>query len=128
MAMSRGGETFVLNMGTQIKIFDMAKQLIWLSGHEPDEDIDIAITGLRPGEKLFEELIIEDVANSSMPEDIFIAKSAIESPNAIIHQIEKALKFARERNVNASIAIVKELSSWRSSGSYQMPEEQISIH
>jgi FlaA1/EpsC-like NDP-sugar epimerase len=58
-AMGNGGEIFILDMGTPIKIKEMAKDLIRLSGFEPDVDIKIEYVGLRPGEKLYEELITE---------------------------------------------------------------------
>ena len=75
-AMAKGGEIFVLDMGDPVKIMDLAKTLIRLSGLEPGKDIDIVITGIRPGEKLFEELLTaEEGLNATKHKRIFVGKS-----------------------------------------------------
>ena len=85
-ALGRGGEIFVLDMGDPVRIVDLARDMIYLSGLEPEEDIEIEFTGVRPGEKISEELFNEwEKLSSSRHERIFIA------PNIVEHNSE-ALK------------------------------------
>lgn len=72
---ARGGEIFVLDMGEPVKIYDLAENIIRLSGLTPGKDIEIQVTGLRPGEKLYEELLLaEEGLRNTEDEKIYIAK------------------------------------------------------
>jgi FlaA1/EpsC-like NDP-sugar epimerase len=74
-AYAEGGEIFVLDMGKPVKIYDLACDLIRLSGYEPHKDIEIEVTGLRPGEKLYEELLMaEEGLNSTRNKKIFVGR------------------------------------------------------
>jgi FlaA1/EpsC-like NDP-sugar epimerase len=87
--MGNGGEVYVFDMGESVKIFDLAKKMIHLSGMKYPEDIDIKITGLRPGEKLFEELLTnEENTIPTYHSKIMIAKIENTNLNSIKQKIE----------------------------------------
>jgi len=93
-AMASGGEIFILDMGKPVKIVNLAKDLIRLSGLEPDKDIKIEFTGIRPGEKLFEELLTsEEGTSATKHKRIFVAR-----PNHIDSEVvAQLLETIRER-------------------------------
>jgi FlaA1/EpsC-like NDP-sugar epimerase len=109
-AMASGGEIFILDMGKPVKIVNLAKDLIRLSGLEPEKDIKIVFTGIRPGEKLYEELLTsEEGTSATKHKRIFVAR-----PNHInSDQLAKVLEIIRERGSYLSMgqieALIREL-------------------
>jgi FlaA1/EpsC-like NDP-sugar epimerase len=88
-AMAKGGEIFVLDMGEPIKIMDLANNLIRLSGLIPEQDIKLEIIGLRPGEKMFEEFMLdEEGVDKTQHEKIFIGRSTYKSYDEVMMDIE----------------------------------------
>ncbi|HHY78623.1 MAG TPA: polysaccharide biosynthesis protein [Clostridiales bacterium] len=97
-AMAKGGEIFILDMGQPVKILDLARDLIKLSGFEPDEDIKIVFTGLRPGEKLYEELLLaEEGIQGTHHENIYIGKPLALSFNELMLGIRALQNFINDK-------------------------------
>jgi len=91
-AIGQGGEVFVLDMGQPVKILDLAKEMIHLAGYKPDIDIPIVFTGIRQGEKLFEEIITENESPTKY-EKIFISHldNNGDDMEGILKEFEQAL-------------------------------------
>ena len=97
--LGKGGEVFILHMGEPVRIMDLAETLITLSGFKPHEDIQIVETGMRPGEKLHEELRFEteETVPTSHPK-IFINKLAKAEPETVRTALKVLGRLVRERN------------------------------
>ena len=118
-AYAKGGEIFVLDMGEPVKIADLAKNLIRLSGYKLGEDIEIEYTGLRPGEKLYEELLMdEEGLQDTENKMIHIGKPIDMDEEKFMHQLIK-LRDAANDDSDAIRAMVKEIVP-----TYQMPKKK----
>lgn len=117
--MGKGGEVFILKMGTPVKIADMARDLIRLSGKEPDVDIKIVYTGLREGEKLYEELITvgEDILSTDH-EMVMVLKSnnyfndsghPQEAKNMLYRELDELVRIADRHDTKGIKAKLKEI-------------------
>jgi FlaA1/EpsC-like NDP-sugar epimerase len=108
--MGHGGEVFAFDMGTPVKIVDLAHKMIQLSGLEPGRDIEIVFTGLRPGEKLYEELLAkkEDII-PTYHEKIMIARVRAYDYQIVKKQVQKLVEIAREGNVWGVVQLMKKI-------------------
>lgn len=108
--MGKGGEIFVFDMGEPVKILDLAERMIRLSGLEPYKDIDIKITGLRPGEKLFEELLSD--SSTTLPthhDKIMISKVPPGNFGSIKKQVKEIIRTATRHEDEKVVKLLKEL-------------------
>ncbi|AOR24532.1 polysaccharide biosynthesis protein [Clostridium taeniosporum] len=100
-AFAEGGEVFVLDMGKPVKIYDLACDLIRLSGFEPNKDIKIVVTGLRPGEKLYEELLMsEEGLKDTAHKKIYVGKPTFEDMDTLNHKLEQLRKLLELNDIN----------------------------
>ena len=108
-AYAKGGEIFVLDMGEPVKIADLAKNLIRLSGFKVGEDIEIKYTGLRPGEKLYEELLMDEEGLQATDNNLIHIGKPIDMNEAVFMKQLKELKAASEKDSKAIRQMVKEM-------------------
>jgi len=107
-AMGQGGEVFLLNMGQQIRILDLAEDLIRLSGLEPGKDIDIVFTGIRPGEKLSEDLWEEgtEYQKTAHPDIFRVEAEESNIPPNLSRTVEELNHLSRESETSAIISLL----------------------
>lgn len=109
-AYANGGEIFVLDMGKPVKIYDLAYDLIKLSGFEPNKDIKIKFTGLRPGEKLYEELLMsEEGLSNTKHEKIFIGKPTFTDIEVLKEKLNELEEIIEENEVEKLILKIEEI-------------------
>ena len=116
-AYARGGEIFVLDMGEPMKILDLAVNLIKLSGYRPGEDIEIRFTGLRPGEKMYEELLIQqENLEKTANRMIFIEKPTYFNEEIFERQLEKLIAAAKKESSDIRREIREIVGTYRAEG------------
>ena len=108
--MGVGGEIFVFDMGHPVKIYDLAKRMIKLSGLKPYTDIDIVETGLRPGEKLYEELLNDkEITDNTQHKRIMIGKVREYDYDEIAPNIDNLVDMAWNFNDEVIVGAMKEI-------------------
>ena len=118
--MGNGNEIFVFEMGESVKIADLAKRMIELAGYEPDKEIKIEYTGLRPGEKLYEEVLSNEENTIPTPhQKIKIAKVREYKYSEVEPQLIKLAGMAREVEIQETVCMMKKLvPEFKSNNSY----------
>ena len=106
-AFAEGGEIFILDMGEPVKIVDLAKNLIELSGYVPDVDIKIEFSGLRPGEKMYEELLLDKQRHTSTKHDKIYIEQPINEVKALIEEI-----YRLRDGINCDVPMYDEMIDW----------------
>ena len=111
---AEGGEIFVLDMGEPVKIYELAKKIIRYKGYEPNVDIQIKITGLRPGEKLYEELLMDEEGLQSTPNKlIHIGKPIAMGDDKFFKDLDKLIEYSYKNNKDIKEKVAKIVGTYR---------------
>jgi FlaA1/EpsC-like NDP-sugar epimerase len=114
-SMANGGEVFVLDMGESVKIVDLARKMVYLSGltvkedSHPDGEIEIRYTGLRPGEKLFEELLIGNNPTKTKHDQIMMANEPLLDYAYLMNQLDIMRGFINNHDAQSALEVLKVL-------------------
>src|SRR5690606_7385630 len=120
-SIGKSGETYILDMGEPVKIADLARDLIRLSGLEPDVDIRIEYTGIRPGEKLFEELMTDEEKQAATAHEMIFVASKQRIDSKRVERTVKDLQLAAEQEEHTRIRQL--LGQWISGCAFAGTEE-----
>ena len=115
-AYAKGGEIFVLDMGEPVRIYDLAEKMIRLQGYRPGVEIEIEITGLRPGEKLYEELLMDEEGMQDTPNKLIHIGRPIElDEEQFFPRVEKLIEAAHEdgNNIREQVSELVDTYVWK---------------
>lgn len=110
---AKGGEIFVLDMGKPVKIYDLAEKLIRYKGFEPNVDIPIKITGLRPGEKLYEELLMDEEGLQETPNKLIHICKPINIPDSFLEDLDNLIKIAYKNQDGIKEHVAKIVTTYK---------------
>ena len=110
---AKGGEIFVLDMGEPVKIYDLAKKLIKFKGYEPNVDIKIEITGLRPGEKLYEEILMDEEGLKETPNKLIHIGQPIKIDKDFLTNLDSLIKSAYENKDDIKEKVAKIVTTYK---------------
>lgn len=108
-----GGEIFVLDMGKPVKIYDLAKQIIRYKGLEPGKDIDIKITGLRPGEKLYEEMLMDEEGLKETPNKLIHIGKPIKIKDSFLKDLDQLISVSEKNDVDIKTLTAKIVNTYK---------------
>ncbi|MBR3252629.1 polysaccharide biosynthesis protein [Candidatus Saccharibacteria bacterium] len=109
---ANGGEIFVLDMGKPVKIYDLAKQLVRYEGYRPGIDMEIKITGLRPGEKMYEEMLMEEEGMKSTPNKLIHIGQPIRIKSTFLTDLDDLIRAARGNSDEIKQSVAKIVSTY----------------